>query len=49
MGMGRTFEQEEKKLNAKSSTEAEIVGVRNYLPSVIRERMLLEAQEFTIK
>ena len=41
MGMGRTFEQAPKqKLNTKSSTEAEIVGVSNYLPNFIWARVL---------
>ena len=31
------------------SSEAEIVGVSDYLPNVIWERMFLEAQVFTIK
>ena len=36
-------------LNTKSSTEAEIVGVSNYLPNVIWARMFLEAQGFIIE
>ena len=35
------------KLNTKSSTEAKIVGVSNYLPNFIWARMFLEDQGFT--
>ena len=37
------------KLNTKSSTEGEIVGVSDYLPNVIWGRMFLEAQGYNIK
>ena len=37
------------KLNTKSSTEGEIVGVSDYLPNVIWGRMFLEAQGYKIK
>lgn len=36
------------KLNTKSSTEAELVGASDYLPSTIWARMFLEAQGYTI-
>ena len=36
-------------MNTKSSTEAEIVGVSNYLLNVIWKRMFFGAQGFTIK
>ena len=39
---------QKQKLNMKSSTEAEIVGVSDYLLNVIWARMFLEAQGFTI-
>ena len=39
---------QKQKLNMKSSTESEIVGVINYLPNVICARMFLEAQGFVI-
>ena len=48
--MGRTFEQvPNKKLNTKSSTEAEIGGVSDYLSNIIWARVLLEDQGFTIE
>ena len=40
---------QKQKLNTKSSTEAEIVGVSDYLPNFIWERIFLEAQVFIIK
>ena len=40
---------QKQKLNSKSSTEAEIVGVRDYLPNVMWTRMFLEAQGFKIE
>ena len=40
---------QQKKLNTKSSTEAEIVGVSDYLPKFICVRMFLEAQGFIIE
>ena len=40
---------QKQKLNMKSSTEAEIVGVSNNLPNVIWARMFLEAQVFVIE
>jgi hypothetical protein len=40
---------QKQKLNTKSSTESEIVGVSDYLPNVIWARMFLEGQGFSIK
>jgi hypothetical protein len=40
---------QKQKLNTKSSTEGEIVGVSDFLPNVIWARMFLEAQGFRIK
>ena len=40
---------QKQQLNTKGSTEAEIVGVSNYLPNLIWTRMLLEAQGFSIE
>jgi len=40
---------QKQKLNTKSSTEGEIVGVSDFLPNVIWARMFLEAQGFEIK
>ena len=40
---------QKQKLNTKSSTESEIVGVSDYLPSVIWASMFLEAQRFIIE
>jgi len=40
---------QKQKLNTKSSTEGEIVGVSDFLPNVIWVRMFLEAQGFEIK
>ena len=37
------------KLNTKSSTEGEVVGVNDYLPNVIWGKMFLEAQGYKIK
>ena len=37
------------KLNTKSSTEAEVVGASDYLPSMLWARNFLEAQGFYIK
>jgi hypothetical protein len=39
---------QKQKLNTKSSTESEIVGVSDYLPNVVWARMFLEAQGFVI-
>jgi hypothetical protein len=39
---------QKQKLNTKSSTEGEIVGVSDYLPNIIWARMFLEAQGITI-
>jgi hypothetical protein len=36
------------KLNTKSSTEAELVGASDYLPSTIWVKMLLEKQGFSV-
>ena len=36
------------KLNTKSSTEGEIVGVSDYLPNVIFAHMFLDAQRDTL-
>ena len=41
--------RQKKKLNTKSSTEAKIIEVSNYLPNFIWARMFLEAQGFTIE
>ena len=40
---------QKQKLNTKSSTEGEIVGVSDFLPNVIWTRMFLEAQGIVIK
>ena len=40
---------QKQKLNTKSSTEAEIVGVSNYLPNLVWAQIFLEAQGFIIK
>ena len=40
---------QKQKLNTKSSTEGEIVGVSDYLPNIIWARMFLEAQGYTLK
>ena len=40
---------QKQKLKTESSTEAEIVGVRNYLSNVIWARMYLEAQGIVIE
>ena len=46
----RNFEQvPKKKLNTKSSTESEIVGVSNYLPNFIWAKMFLDDQGFIIE
>lgn len=37
------------KLNTKSSTEGEIVGVSKFLPNIIWARMFLEAQGFELE
>jgi len=39
---------QKQKLNVKSSTEGEIVGVSDYLPSMIWSRMFLEAQGYPV-
>jgi hypothetical protein len=39
---------QKQKLNTKSSTESEIVGVSDYLPNAIWARMFLEGQGFVI-
>ena len=39
---------QKQKLNTKSSTEGEIVGVSDFLPNMIWARMFLEAQGFKI-
>jgi len=39
---------QKQKLNVKSSTEGEIVGVSDYLPNMIWVRMFLEAQGYTL-
>merc|ERR1712113_629732 len=40
---------QKQKLNVKSSTEGEIVGVSDFLPNMIWARMFLEEQGYTIK
>ena len=46
MGQGAAFSQSSKqKLNTKSSTEAELVGVDDILPQTIWYRYFLEAQQ----
>ena len=40
---------QKQKLNTKSSTEGEIVGVSDFLPNIIWARMFLEAQGYIIK
>ena len=40
---------QKQKLNTKSSTEAEIVGVSDYLPNMIWARMFLGEQGFILK
>ena len=40
---------QKQKLNTKSSTEGEIVGVSDYLPNIIWARMFLEEQGFKWK
>jgi len=37
------------KLNTKSSTEVELVGVMDYLPNTIWARMFLEAQGYKLE
>ncbi len=37
------------RLNTKSSTEGEIVGVSNFLPNMIWVSMFLEAQGFSLQ
>ena len=50
MGHGVVHTKSSKqKLNTKSSTEAELVGVSEYLPYNIWTRMFLEAQDFKIR
>ena len=45
MGVGGSpYQIQKQKLNTKSSTEGEVVGVSDYLPNVIWARMFLEAQ-----
>ena len=39
--MGKSTKQ---KLNTKSSTEAELIGASNYLPSTIWLKLFMEAQ-----
>ena len=49
-GWGMILSKSQKqKLNTKSSTEGEIVGVSDYLPNVIWARMFLEEQGFVLK
>ncbi len=40
---------QKQKLNTKSSTEGEIVGVSDFMPNMIWARMFLEAQGFVLK
>ena len=40
---------QKQKLNTKSSTEGEIVGVSDYLPNIIWTRMFLEGQGYVLK
>ena len=40
---------QKQKLNTKSSTEGEIVGVSDYLPNVIWARMFLDEQGFKVE
>ena len=40
---------QKQKLNTKSSTEGEIVGVSDFMPNMIWARMFLEAQGFLLK
>ena len=40
---------QKQKLNTKSTTEGEIVGVSDFFPNMISARMLLEEQGFTLK
>jgi hypothetical protein len=45
MGTGALLRKSKKqKLNTKSSTEAELVGTTNYLPSTIWSKIFMEAQ-----
>ena len=39
----------EQKLNAKNSTEAEVVGASDYLPHALRVPMFMDAQGYPIK
>ena len=36
------------KLNTKSSTEAELVGARDYLPNTLWVKMIMEAQGYPL-
>ena len=52
MSFGRgafSCKSKKQKLNTKSSTEAEVVGASDYLPSMLWARNFLEAQGFQIK
>ena len=50
MGMGSTtIHESKKKLNTKSSTEGEIVGVSDFMPNMIWGRMFLEGQGFILQ
>lgn len=40
---------QKQKLNTKSSTEGEIVGLSDYMPNIIWARMFLDAQGYTLK
>jgi hypothetical protein len=49
MGTGMlAYKLLKQKLNTKSSTEAELVGAMDYIPSMIRSKLFLEAQRHSI-
>jgi len=49
-GQGALFSKSTKqKLNTKSSTEAELVGASDYLPSTIWAMLFLKAQGFSME
>jgi hypothetical protein len=41
---GLMFKSTKQKLNTKSSTEAELVGATDYIPSTLWSKMFMEAQ-----
>jgi hypothetical protein len=48
-GMGGLLcKSSKQKLNTKSSTKAELVGVSNYLPNVLWVKMFLKAQGYSV-